>query len=73
MNTPQIPQDELFLFLLRCFQEEGIKYVLIGGQAVRLNGFFRATEDDDLLSHRLSSNLHGSSNATMARLRNSAG
>ncbi len=29
--------------------EEGGEYVLVGGQAVRLNGFLRATEDVDLL------------------------
>ena len=43
------PQDDLFLKLLRRFQEEGVEYVLIGGQAVRLNGFVRATEDVDVL------------------------
>ena len=28
---------------------EGVEYVLVGGQAVRLNGFVRATEDVDVL------------------------
>lgn len=42
------PQD-LTLELLRRFQEEGVEYVLVGGQAVRLNGFVRATEDVDVL------------------------
>lgn len=37
------------LRLLRRLQEEGVEYILIGGQAVRLNGFVRATEDVDLL------------------------
>ncbi len=41
--------DDLFLKLLTRFQEEGVAYVLVGGQAVRLNGFLRATEDVDLL------------------------
>jgi predicted nucleotidyltransferase len=41
--------DDLFLVLLRRFQDEGVEYVLIGGQAVRLNGFVRATEDIDIL------------------------
>ena len=41
--------SDLFLELLRRFQEEGVEYVLIGGQAVRLNGFVRATEDVDVL------------------------
>jgi hypothetical protein len=40
--------DEL-LDLLRRFQDEGVEYVLIGGHAVRLNGFVRATEDIDIL------------------------
>ena len=44
-----MPQDDLFLKLLRRFQEEGVEYVLVGGQAVRLNGFVRATEDVDVL------------------------
>ena len=35
--------------LLRRFAEEGVDYALIGGQAVRLHGFSRATEDVDVL------------------------
>jgi len=37
------------LELLAGFKREGVEYVLIGGQAVRLNGFLRATEDVDVL------------------------
>ncbi len=37
------------LRLLARLGEEGVEYVLVGGQAVRLNGFLRATEDVDLL------------------------
>ena len=37
------------LKLLGRFREEGVEYVLVGGQAVRLNGYLRATEDIDLL------------------------
>ena len=37
------------LHLLARFRDEGVEYVLIGGQAVRLNGYIRATEDIDLL------------------------
>lgn len=37
------------LRLLARFREEGVEYVLVGGQAVRLNGFLRATEDVDVL------------------------
>jgi hypothetical protein len=37
------------LRLLSRFGEERVEYVLVGGQAVRLNGFLRATEDVDVL------------------------
>ncbi|MBN8510058.1 MAG: hypothetical protein J0L57_15780 [Burkholderiales bacterium] len=37
------------LELLRRFQAEGVQYILVGGHAVRLNGFVRATEDIDIL------------------------
>ena len=37
------------LDLLARFQAEGVRYILVGGQAVRLNGFVRATEDIDIL------------------------
>lgn len=37
------------LKLLERFQAEGVQYILVGGQAVRLNGFVRATEDIDIL------------------------
>ena len=42
------PHDPLLRLLAR-FREEGVEYVLVGGQAVRLNGFLRATEDIDVL------------------------
>ena len=35
--------------LFEALHREGVDYVLVGGQAVRLNGFVRATEDVDLL------------------------
>ncbi len=35
--------------LFRRFHAEGVEYVLVGGQAVRLNGYVRATEDIDVL------------------------
>ena len=44
MNTPD-PLSRLFAALHR----ESVEYVLIGGQAVRFNGFLRATEDVDVL------------------------
>jgi hypothetical protein len=41
-------QDPLLRLLAR-FRDEGVEYVLVGGQAVRLNGYLRATEDVDVL------------------------
>jgi hypothetical protein len=41
--------DDPLLGLLARFAEEAVEYVLVGGQAVRLNGFLRATEDIDVL------------------------
>ena len=40
---------DALLYLLRRFQAEGVAYVLVGGHAVRLNGFNRNTEDIDIL------------------------
>lgn len=42
-------EPDALLDLLRRFQNEGVRYILVGGQAVRLNGFVRATEDIDIL------------------------
>lgn len=42
-------EADALLDLLRRFQAEGVQYILIGGHAVRLNGFVRATEDIDIL------------------------
>ncbi len=41
--------DNPLLALLARFHAEGVEYVLVGGQAVRLNGYLRATEDIDVL------------------------
>jgi hypothetical protein len=43
-----MPADPVLRLLAR-FAEEGVEYVLVGGQAVRLNGYVRATEDVDVL------------------------
>lgn len=43
------PPADPVLRLLARFAEEGVEYVLVGGQAVRINGFVRATEDVDVL------------------------
>ena len=45
MTTSEDP----LLRLLSRFHDEGVEYVLVGGQAVRLNGYVRATEDIDVL------------------------
>lgn len=37
------------LNLLERFQHAGVQYILVGGHAVRLNGFLRSTEDIDIL------------------------
>lgn len=49
MPSEATTSNDLFLELLRKFQQEAVDYVLVGGQAVRLNGFVRATEDVDVL------------------------
>lgn len=41
--------EDSLLDLLRRFQSEKVAYVLVGGHAVRLNGFTRNTEDIDVL------------------------
>lgn len=35
--------------MLRRFSDEGVQYVLVGGHAMRLNGFVCSTEDIDIL------------------------
>ncbi len=45
--TEAAPDD--LLDLLRRFEHERVEYVLVGGHAVRLNGFVRNTEDIDVL------------------------
>ena len=42
-------QPDQLLRLLRRFAQEGVQYALVGGHAVRLNGFVRSTEDIDIL------------------------
>ena len=42
-------KPDALLNLLQRFQVEGVAYVLVGGHAVRLNGFTRNTEDIDIL------------------------
>lgn len=40
---------DALLKLLQRFHDEGVQYILVGGHAVRLNGFLRSTEDIDVL------------------------
>jgi predicted nucleotidyltransferase len=42
-------EEDQLLKLLQRFQQEGVQYILVGGHAVRLNGFIRNTEDIDIL------------------------
>ncbi len=56
MSAATNPPNDLFLQLLRSFQQHGVEYILVGGQAVRLNGFVRATEDVDVLLKATRSN-----------------
>jgi hypothetical protein len=44
-----VEDSDGLLKLLARFQAEGVQYILVGGQAVRLNGFARFTEDIDIL------------------------
>jgi hypothetical protein len=41
-------QNDL-LEVCRALQAQGVRYILVGGHAVRLNGIVRATEDVDIL------------------------
>ena len=41
--------DDPLLGFFAWFRDEGVEYVLVGGQAVRLNGYLRATEVIDVL------------------------
>jgi hypothetical protein len=45
MTEPSPAPADLTLELLRRFQQEGVEYVLVGGQAVRLNGFVRVADE----------------------------
>ena len=45
-------KDSDLTALLQRFHSEGVEYVLVGGFAVRVNGFLRLTEDIDVLLPR---------------------
>src|SRR3954454_16237019 len=46
---PRFPTLDDLLFLCRCLNEAGAKYLVIGGWAVIQHGFERTTSDVDLL------------------------
>ena len=46
---PRFPTLDDLLFLCRCLNETGAKYIVIGGWAVIQHGFERTTSDVDLL------------------------
>ena len=51
------PELEDLLSLCKALNAEGVRYVLIGGFAVILHGFVRATKDIDLLIDASSENV----------------
>lgn len=51
------PEFEDLIALCRSLNEQGVKYILIGGFAVVLHGFVRGTKDIDLLLDVSSSNI----------------
>jgi hypothetical protein len=51
------PELEDLLALCQALNAEGVKYLLIGGFAVILHGFFRATKDIDLLVDASTENI----------------
>lgn len=51
------PELEDLLTLCKALNAEGVKYVLIGGFAVILHGFVRATKDIDLLVDASTENI----------------
>jgi hypothetical protein len=48
-QEPRFPTLEDLLFLCRCLNEDGAKYIVIDGWAVIQHGFDRTTSDIDLL------------------------
>ena len=46
---PRLPDTDDLVFLCRCLNEAGAKYLVVVGFAIIQHGFVRATEDVDLL------------------------
>jgi hypothetical protein len=51
-----VDRDEI-LHVLRAFEEQGLKYVLIGAAAMGFHGIVRATEDLDFVIHASAENV----------------
>ena len=47
--TPRIPEEADLVGLCGALNAHGARYIVVGGMAVLLHGFLRATEDIDLL------------------------
>ena len=54
---PRDPESGDLLKLCRALNEQGAKYIVIGGMAIVYHGFLRGTEDIDLLVERTAENI----------------
>src|SRR4026207_2182893 len=63
---PRFPTLKDLLFLCQHLNQEGAKYIIIGGMAVIQHGFGRATEDIDLLIEASAGNQQKVLKALMA-------
>ena len=54
-----------FLELIKALNEEGVEYILIGGYAVVLHGFTRATQDIDIFLNPTDENVQKFKSALM--------
>lgn len=63
-NAPALPGD--FLALLRVLREHGAEFVIIGGLAVIMHGYIRATKDVDIVPDPAPENLARLWNALVA-------
>lgn len=58
-----VDQYEGFLKVLRALEDKAVEYVLIGGYAIVLHGFLRATQDIDLFINPTDENVSRLRNA----------
>lgn len=47
----------LYEEIFRKFEEQGVKYIIVGGMAVNIHGYIRATTDLDILAEMADDNL----------------